>query len=122
MSANRKRTEPAPALVLFDIDGTLIRKAGPHHRQALVEAVRRVTGIETTTDDVSVQGMLDRDILYVMLKNAGARRTIAVQSMPELIRQAQSIYVSCCPDLKRKVCPGVRVLLLRLLRKGIPTG
>ena len=41
---------PADALVLFDIDGTLIRKAGPHHREALVAAVHRVTGIETTLD------------------------------------------------------------------------
>jgi phosphoglycolate phosphatase len=123
MSATRKPTEPAaPSLVLFDIDGTLIRKAGPHHRQALVEAVRRVTGIETTTDDVPVQGMLDRDILGVMLKNAGARRAVALRAMPELIRQAQAIYVDCCPNLKRKVCPGVRMLLLRLLRRGIPTG
>jgi phosphoglycolate phosphatase len=123
MSATRKRTEPAaPALVLFDIDGTLIRKAGPHHRQALVEAVQRVTGIETTTDNVPVQGMLDRDILGVMLRNAGAHPTVVRQAMPELIRQAQSIYVSCCPNLERKVCPGVRKLLLRLLRRGIPTG
>src|ERR1022692_2788549 len=41
---------PTPALVLFDIDGTLVRRAGPHHRQALVDAVRRVTGLETSTD------------------------------------------------------------------------
>ena len=29
------------ALVLFDIDGTLLRRAGPHHREALVKAVRK---------------------------------------------------------------------------------
>src|SRR5438093_1170242 len=28
---------PRQALVLFDIDGTLLRRAGPHHRQAFVE-------------------------------------------------------------------------------------
>ena len=54
---------PAPALVLFDIDGTLLRRAGPHHRHALIEAVRRVTGLETTLDGVPVAGMLDRGIL-----------------------------------------------------------
>src|SRR5215475_8967425 len=58
---------PAPALILFDIDGTLLRRAGPHHREALVEAVRKVTGLETTTDNVPVAGMLDRDILRAML-------------------------------------------------------
>ena len=51
------------ALVLFDIDGTLVRRAGSHHRDALVEGVRRVTGLETTTAGIPVQGMLDPDIL-----------------------------------------------------------
>ena len=58
-------------LVLFDIDGTLLRRAGPHHRQALVEAVRRATGVDATTDGIPVQGMLDRDILSAMLISAG---------------------------------------------------
>ena len=50
-------------LILFDIDGTLVRRAGPHHRQALVDAVRQVTGVETNTDGIPVHGMLDPDIL-----------------------------------------------------------
>lgn len=114
--------QAAPALVLFDIDGTLIRKAGPHHRQALVDAVRRVTGIESTTEDVPVQGMLDRDILTVMLANAGAKPALIRRSMPDMIRHAQSIYGRSCPNLQRKVCPGVRMLLLRLRRRNIPVG
>lgn len=113
---------PAGALVLFDIDGTLIRKAGPHHREALVKAVRRVAGIETTTEGVPVAGMLDRDILRQMMRNAGAREAQIRQAMPELVLRAQSIYARCCPDLESKVCPGVRMLLLRLLRKGVPVG
>src|SRR5437763_4402572 len=102
---------PAPALVLFDIDGTLIRRAGPHHRQALVEAVRRVTGLESTTDSISVQGMLDPDILAIMMKNAGAGPAWIRAAMPELIRVAQAAYVRSCPDLQRRVCPGVRRVL-----------
>ena len=66
---------PGP-LVLFDIDGTLLRRAGPHHREALVAAVRRATGIETTTEGVPVQGMLDRDIVAAMLESAGASQQI----------------------------------------------
>jgi phosphoglycolate phosphatase-like HAD superfamily hydrolase len=112
----------ASALVLFDIDGTLIRKAGPHHRQALVEAVRRITGIETTTDNVPVQGMLDRDILTLMLINAGATKALVQRSMPDLVRYAQSIYARTCPNLERRVCPGVRMLLFRLTRRQIPAG
>ena len=39
------------ALVALDIDGTLIRRAGPHHREALVDAIRRSAHVETTTDE-----------------------------------------------------------------------
>jgi phosphoglycolate phosphatase len=122
LSRNVLRGAPARALVLFDIDGTLIRKAGPHHREALVEAVRRITGLESTTDNVPVQGMLDRDILTIMLTHAGARKSLIHRSMPALIQQAEAIYLETCPNLRRKVCPGVRLLLARLKRHEVPTG
>jgi len=109
-------------LVLFDIDGTLLRKSGPHHREALVEAVRRITGLETTTDNVPVVGMLDGDILTQMLENAGASRSLIRRHMPDLMEHAQRIYVRSCPDLRKKVCPGVRALLHRLSRRGVTTG
>jgi phosphoglycolate phosphatase-like HAD superfamily hydrolase len=110
------------SLVLFDIDGTLVRRAGPHHREALVEAARRVTGLETTTDNVPVVGMLDGDILTQMLANAGATRALIRRHMPSMIEHAQRIYVRRCPDLRTKVCPGARMLLYRLSRRGVTTG
>jgi phosphoglycolate phosphatase-like HAD superfamily hydrolase len=110
------------ALVLFDIDGTLVRRAGPHHREALVEAVRRVSGLETTTETIPVHGMLDPDILRRMMRDAGASEELIVRQLPAIMRRAQSIYVRRCPDLQDKTCPGVRRLLYALKRRGIPTG
>jgi len=110
------------ALVLFDIDGTLLRRAGSHHRQALIDSVQRVTGIATTTDGVPVSGMLDRDILARMLTNAGVSQTRIRRHMPALVTLAQRIYVRTCPDLRRRVCPGARMLLYRLWQRRIPTG
>jgi phosphoglycolate phosphatase len=106
------------ALVLFDIDGTLVRRAGPHHREALVYGVRRVTGLETTTEGIPVQGMLDPDILTVMLRRAGASRTLIRKSIPEIIRAAERHYLRVCPALHGKHCPGVEPLLDRLTRRG----
>src|SRR5512144_2794322 len=100
-----------PALVLFDIDGTLVRRAGPHHRQALVDAVRAVIHIETTTDGIPVQGMLDPDILTMMLLNAGVDPPDIRRAMPALIEHAQSLYIQNVPDLQDKTCPGARELL-----------
>ena len=112
---------PGP-LVLFDIDGTLLRRAGPHHREALVEAIRKTTGLETTTEGVPVQGMLDRDIVAVMLRTAGASPGYIRRHMGKIVERAQQIYARSCPDLRRKVCPGARMLLYRLSRRGIATG
>ena len=119
MAAGRRKSS---ALVLFDIDGTLIRRAGPHHRQALVEAVRAVTGLDTTTDHIPVHGMLDPDILTRMMSDAGASGQEIRRHLPSIMQRAQSIYVRSCPDLRRKTCPGVRRLLYGLKRRAIPVG
>ncbi len=115
-----KTQTSAPALVLFDIDGTLIRRAGPHHREALVNAVRRVAGVETTTDHIAVQGMLDREILRLMLLAVGAGPLEIRRMMPDLVREAQLDYVRNCPDLRSKVCPGAREILSELKSHDIP--
>ncbi|HEY7392854.1 MAG TPA: HAD family hydrolase [Bryobacteraceae bacterium] len=110
------------ALVLFDIDGTLVRRAGPHHREALVYGIRRVTGLETTTDGIPVQGMLDPDILTVMLRRAGAARALIVRSLPEIMSASERRYLRTCPVLHSKHCPGVEPVLDRLTRRGLLLG
>jgi phosphoglycolate phosphatase len=117
-----KELEPSNALVLFDIDGTLIRRAGAHHRQALVDAVRRTVGIETTTENVPVSGMLDGDILHTMMTRAGMKPAAIRRAMPEVMEHAQKIYIRTSPVLERKVCPGVRRVLGRLQRRGAVIG
>jgi phosphoglycolate phosphatase len=110
------------ALVLFDIDGTLVRRAGSHHRYALAEGVRRVTGLETTTAGIPVQGMLDPDILTIMLRNAGASRALVRRTLPEIQRAASRHYLRVCPELQEKLCPSVLAVLDRLTRRGILLG
>lgn len=108
--------------MLFDIDGTLIRRAGPHHREALVEAVRRAAGVETTTEGVPVAGMLDHAILTTMMQRAGMNPAAIRRVLPDVMRHAQSIYVRTSPVLARKVCPGVRLALRGLERRGAVIG
>ena len=113
---------PHPALVLFDIDGTLVRREGPHHREALVYGIRRVTGLETTTEGIPVQGMLDPDIVRVMMRRAGARASEIREALPEIQRAAERFYLRVCPALHDKHCPGVEAVLTKLLRRGILLG
>jgi phosphoglycolate phosphatase-like HAD superfamily hydrolase len=102
------------ALILFDIDGTLVRRAGPHHRQALVDAVRGVTGAATTTEGIPVHGMLDPDILTLMLRGAGFGQAEIASAMSRIIEAAQDLYEASVPDLRDKTCPGVVPLLEQL--------
>jgi phosphoglycolate phosphatase len=108
-----------PALALFDIDGTLLRRSGPHHRAALVDAIHRTTGLETTTEGIPLQGMLDPEIIAAMLRRAGAPDAMIREAMPVIQRRAQAQYVRTCPNLEHKTCPGVRRLLGRLERRGV---
>ena len=80
-----------------------MRRAGPHHRQALVDAVRQVTGVETTTEGIPVQGMLDPDILTQMMRAGGIDEAGIASEMPAIIEAAQDLYQTGVPDLREKV-------------------
>jgi phosphoglycolate phosphatase-like HAD superfamily hydrolase len=107
------------ALVLFDIDGTLTRRAGPHHRDALAAGIQYVTGLETTTDGIPVQGMLDPVILAAMMRRAGATAAAVREAMPAVMRAAERYYLRVCPELRDQHCPGVEPVLDRLTRRHI---
>jgi phosphoglycolate phosphatase-like HAD superfamily hydrolase len=107
------------ALVLFDIDGTLVRRAGEHHREALVYGMRRVTGLETSTEGIPVQGMLDPVILWRMAQRAGARRADILASLPAIQRSAERYYTRVVPDLQDKHCPAAAETLERLSSQSI---
>jgi len=66
--------------------------------------------------------MLDRDILTLMMRASGQSVRSCRQLLPELMRIAPELYMRPGPDLRRKICPGVRPLLKRLRKAGIPTG
>jgi phosphoglycolate phosphatase-like HAD superfamily hydrolase len=113
---------PPPSLVLFDIDGTLLRRAGPAHRESLERAILRVAGVHSTTVGIPVAGMLDRDILFQMMSAAGMKPAAIRRAMPEVIKSAMRIYPRRCPDLTSKLCPGVRSFLGAIRRHGAICG
>lgn len=113
-------------LVLFDIDGTLLRRAGPAHGEALEDAVRLETGLRVSIASIPVFGMLDRDIIAWMMRDVGQKPAAIRRAMPGIVARAQRLYHRRCPDLRKRVCPGVRPLLNGLTRRqatlGLVTG
>ncbi len=105
--------------MLFDIDGTLVRRAGPEHRDALVHAVRRVAGLDTATDGIPLHGMLDPDILAAMMRRAACPVARIRSLLPEIAMEAERYYLRVCPALHDKHCPGVQATLEKLTARGI---
>lgn len=111
------------SLVLFDIDGTLMRGAGPHHKSALVEGVRRITGLTTTLDGFPTQGMLDGDLLAAMLRAAGHDESAIQSDLDAIATECQRCYLAnCAQDLRPYVCVGVEPVLAELHTRGVALG
>lgn len=101
--------------MLFDIDGTIIRRAGEHHKLALIEGVRRATGLTTDMEGIATSGALDRDLIAQMLLRAGYSRRKIAAAAREIWAECQNAYhANCAPDLAPFLCPGVRDLLRSL--------
>lgn len=66
--------------------------------------------------------MLDRDILRLMLRASGVAEKRIEQWMPAIVADAQRHYPRICPDLRHRVCDGMRPFLGRLERRGIRAG
>lgn len=79
-------------------------------------------GLETTTEGIPVQGMLDPLILSVMLRAAGVPAKAIGAAMPEMVKAAERYYLRVCPDIQDKLCPGVVPVLERLTRRGALLG
>lgn len=56
------------ALVLFDIDGTLLIAGDRGHGRALLDAFRETYGLEPDTEGISFAGMLDAQITREMIR------------------------------------------------------
>lgn len=107
------------SLVLFDIDGTLVRRTGPYHLKALIEGVRQVTGADASTDGIPVHGMLDPAILTIMLQRIAVPPEEIPLLIPRINTIAEHFYLETVPDLRDKTCPGVPALLEALSARQV---
>ena len=111
------------SLVLFDIDGTLLRGAGPHHKNALIDGVRRVTGLSANFEGIDTSGQLDRDLITALLRSAGADEVDLAAVIEEIANECQRAYcTNCAADLSGFVCRGAREALSQLREYGAVLG
>jgi phosphoglycolate phosphatase-like HAD superfamily hydrolase len=101
-------------LLLFDIDGTLMRGATAEHREAIRHALRAVHSVEApiTGGSLSVAGKTDGEIARAALLAAGVSAE-RIDERENAVREAcAEAYARLCPpDLSSAVVPGVPALL-----------
>lgn len=101
-------------LLLFDIDGTLVVRAGKAHSEALAAAIREVHGVDPRDlrDQIGPAGRTDGEIARLILISLGV-------SARRIDERADDVREACCriyaqtvpPDLSSLVVPGIPELL-----------
>ena len=107
-------------LLLFDIDGTLLRRASSEHALALRQALTNVHRLDgaTLALEGSMAGRTDGEIARLMLLGAGIAQARIDELAAEVRAECCRLYVGLCPDdLSAKVTPGMRELLEWLSRR-----
>jgi phosphoglycolate phosphatase len=107
------------ALLLFDIDGTLVQRASEAHAAALHEALRRVHGIaDPEAPHVEAAGRTDLEIAREILVASGVPEHRIEELHNEVRIAATEEYARRCPpDLSDHVVPGIPGLLEGLAQR-----
>ena len=108
------------ALLLFDIDGTLVQKSAEAHKDAILEALRRVYGVaDPGSHRVDAAGKTDQEIAREILVAAGVHDAeIGARADEFRVAAVEEYSVRCPKDLSDRVAPGMGELLHYLAERG----
>jgi phosphoglycolate phosphatase-like HAD superfamily hydrolase len=111
-------------LFLFDIDGTLLRRMPPAHRQAICDAARAVYGVELAPADMGgTAGMTDTAIARRCLLAHGLAPDAIAAGLPAFFAAAADAYAHHVPaDLRPYHTPHAEQTLDWLAGRGASLG
>lgn len=101
-------------LLLFDLDGTLLRAATDAHREAMHQALLTVHSIDARRVDISLSaaGRTDPEIMRAILLAGGVSAQRIDDRADDVREECCRLFAHLCPpDLSRTVIPGVTELL-----------
>ncbi len=103
-----------PMLLLFDIDGTLVKRASREHAAALLQAVQNIHGVnlDGVALNTSAAGRTDGEIARLYLLEAGVSANRIDARAGDVQEECCRLYASLCPsDLSDRVVDGMPELL-----------
>ena len=104
------------AVILFDIDGTLLKPGDTVHQQALLDAVAEVYGVQASLEGVPLGGMLDSQIVRLALEKESMPLETIRQRLAQTMQRMGERYVELLGDGERRswLLPGVEALIARM--------
>ena len=114
----------AGSLVLFDIDGTLLRAGDPAHQKALVEAFEEVYGLSVTLEGVQLAGMLDANIARTLFDMHEIDERTAHDLLEQMMTSMGTRYHRAVLeiDLRERLLPGVSAAIDACHQRDWETG
>ena len=111
-------------LVLFDIDGTLVRAGDPAHHDAFDAALVAVFGVDATIAGVPLAGRLDHQIARDALRAAGVDDEAIDAGLADLVAHLGAGYAEVVAPGARveRRLPGVPATLEHLRDTGVALG
>lgn len=111
-------------LILFDIDGTLLRTGDPHHGAAFTHAFESIYGKPVTLEGVPLAGMLDAQIARVLFERHGLDADESDAHLTEMMEAMGARYVEALAggSLRERLLPGVTEAVLACIERGWTTG
>jgi phosphoglycolate phosphatase len=111
-------------LFLFDIDGTLLRRMPPAHRQALCDAASEIYGIQLAAADLGqTAGLTDTAIARRVLRHAGLADETIAAGLDDFFVAAARAYERHVPaDLRPYHTPHAEEALRWLRERGMHLG
>lgn len=112
------------ALVLFDIDGTLLRAGDPLHQRAFVEAFEEVYGLPVTLEGVQMAGMLDANIARTLFDIYELDHSEADTLLDRMMTSMGGRYRKAVMEieLRERLLPSVSEAVKACAERGWATG
>lgn len=109
-------------LVLFDVDGTLIKKGYKGHNEAFSVAFRKVYNVDTSIDIIEHHGMTDQQVIIEVLKKNGLEEKAVRPKLKECMEVMVDSFNKIIDKYDILVLDGVRELLEELEKQNILIG
>jgi phosphoglycolate phosphatase-like HAD superfamily hydrolase len=113
-----------PGVILFDIDGTLLRAGDRAHAGSFIHAFEQVYRRPVTLEGVPMAGMLDANIARVLFERHELDQEAADARLPEMMAAMGARYAELTAglDARERLLPGVVEAIVACHEHGWQTG